>query len=180
MIGWTEATARPLVDEALLHDKVRLIANALGTPPPEIIEEIHDAGRLVAALCGSASQACRHRDAGVDIVIAQGGEGGGHTGDVGSMVLWPEVIDAVAPIPVLAAGASVRAVRWPPRLRWAPRVCGPDPCGSPWRRPTSPQADAELPGCDLAGHRAQPVLDRQAVPHAAQRLDRGVGPRRHS
>lgn len=104
LIGWTEATARPLVDEALLHDKVRLIANALGTPPPEIIEEIHDAGRLVAALCGSASQACRHRDAGVDIVIAQGGEGGGHTGDVGSMVLWPEVIDAVAPIPVLAAG----------------------------------------------------------------------------
>lgn len=104
LIGWTEATARPLVDEALRHDKVRLIANALGTPPPEIIDEIHNHGRLVAALCGSASQACRHRDAGVDMVIAQGGEGGGHTGDVGSVVLWPEVIDAVAPTPVLAAG----------------------------------------------------------------------------
>jgi NAD(P)H-dependent flavin oxidoreductase YrpB (nitropropane dioxygenase family) len=104
LLGWTEATASPLIDEALNHDKVRLIANALGTPPPEVIERIHGAGRLVAALCGSAAQATRHRNAGVDVVIAQGTEGGGHTGDVGSVVLWPEVIDAVAPTPVLAAG----------------------------------------------------------------------------
>ncbi len=104
LLGWTLATAGPLVDEALRHPNVKLLANALGTPPPEVIEEIHDAGRLVAALCGSAHQARKHRDAGVDIVIAQGTEGGGHTGEVGSMVLWPEVIDAVAPTPVLAAG----------------------------------------------------------------------------
>jgi NAD(P)H-dependent flavin oxidoreductase YrpB (nitropropane dioxygenase family) len=58
----------------------------------------------VAALCGSAHQALKHKEAGLDIVIAQGHEGGGHTGEVGSMVLWPEVIDAVAPLPVLAAG----------------------------------------------------------------------------
>ena len=104
LIGWTEATASPLVDEALQHPNVKLIANALGTPPPEIIDKIHDSGLLVAALCGSASQAVRHKNAGVDIVIAQGSEGGGHTGDVGSIVLWPEVISAVAPTPVLAAG----------------------------------------------------------------------------
>ncbi len=104
LLGWTLATATPQVETALRHDGVRLIANALGTPPPEVIEQIHDAGRLVAALCGSAHQARKHRDAGVDIVIAQGTEGGGHTGEVGSMVLWPEVIDAVAPTPVLAAG----------------------------------------------------------------------------
>ena len=104
LLGWTEATATPQVHEALRHEKVKLIANALGTPPPEIIEEIHETGRLVAALCGAAAQAVRHKDAGVDIVIAQGSEGGGHTGEVGSMVLWPEVIDAVAPTPVLAAG----------------------------------------------------------------------------
>src|SRR6476659_3679386 len=54
-------------------------------------------------LLGS-KQALAHKEAGVDIVIAQGTEGGGHTGDVGSSVLWPEVIDAVAPTPVLAAG----------------------------------------------------------------------------
>ncbi len=104
LLGWTQATATPQVDVSLQHEKVRLIANALGTPPPDVIEHIHASGRLVAALCGRASQARRHVEAGVDIVIAQGTEGGGHTGEIGSLVLWPEVIDAVAPIPVLAAG----------------------------------------------------------------------------
>ena len=104
LLGWTAATAAPQVDTALKHDKVRLIANALGTPPPEVVKEIKDAGRLVAALCGTPEQARRHRDAGLDLVIAQGTEGGGHTGEVGSLVLWPQVIAAVAPLPVLAAG----------------------------------------------------------------------------
>ena len=104
LLGWTAATAKPQVDVALSHDKVRLLANALGTPPADVIEEVHGAGRLIAALCGTPAQAVRHKNAGVDIVIAQGTEGGGHTGDIGSQVLWPQVIDAVAPTPVLAAG----------------------------------------------------------------------------
>jgi len=104
LLGWTAATAQPQVDVALTHPKVKLIANALGTPPADVLKEIHDAGRLVAALCGAAKHARSHRDAGVDIIIAQGYEGGGHTGEIGSVVLWPEVIDAVAPTPVLAAG----------------------------------------------------------------------------
>jgi NAD(P)H-dependent flavin oxidoreductase YrpB (nitropropane dioxygenase family) len=104
LLGWTAATATPQVEVALRHPKVRLIANALGTPPPEVIDRIHGAGRLVAALCGAAKQARAHKAAGVDIIVAQGTEGGGHTGEIGSVVLWPEVIDAVAPTPVLAAG----------------------------------------------------------------------------
>jgi len=104
LLGWTEATARGLIEESLKRPGVRLIANALGTPPQEIIDEIHASGRLVAALCGKVKQAKRHREAGVDIIIAQGSEGGGHTGEVGSIVLWPQIIDAVAPTPVLAAG----------------------------------------------------------------------------
>jgi len=104
LLGWTAATATPQVEVALKHGKVKLIANALGTPPAEVIKEIHDAGRLVAALCGSAKHALSHKAAGIDIIIAQGYEGGGHTGEIGSVVLWPEVIDAVAPTPVLAAG----------------------------------------------------------------------------
>ncbi len=104
LLGWTAATATPQIEVALRHEKVRLIANALGTPPSEVIEEIHAAGRTVAALCGSAKHALNHKKAGVDIIIAQGYEGGGHTGEIGSVVLWPEVIDAVAPTPVLAAG----------------------------------------------------------------------------
>jgi NAD(P)H-dependent flavin oxidoreductase YrpB (nitropropane dioxygenase family) len=104
LLGWTAATAAPQVETALAHEKVKLIANALGTPPADVIADIHASGRLVAALCGSVKHARAHKDAGVDIIIAQGTEGGGHTGEIGSMVLWPQVIDAVAPTPVLAAG----------------------------------------------------------------------------
>jgi NAD(P)H-dependent flavin oxidoreductase YrpB (nitropropane dioxygenase family) len=104
LLGWTEATATPQVDVALQHPKMTLIANALGTPPADIIQRIQQSGRKVAALCGSPYQARKHADAGVDIIIAQGGEGGGHCGEVGSIVLWPQVVREVAPRPVLAAG----------------------------------------------------------------------------
>ncbi len=104
LLGWTAATAAPQVEVILTHPKVKLVANALGTPPDDVIEHVHSTGRLVAALAGSVKHALNHKNAGVDIVICQGSEGGGHTGDVGSIVLWPEVIDAVAPLPVLAAG----------------------------------------------------------------------------
>ncbi len=87
LLGWTEATATPQVEVALQHPKCTLIANALGTPPADMIKHIHDEGRKVAALCGSPSQARKHADAGVDIIIAQGGEAGGHCGEVGSIVL---------------------------------------------------------------------------------------------
>jgi NAD(P)H-dependent flavin oxidoreductase YrpB (nitropropane dioxygenase family) len=104
LLGWTLATGMPQIEVALRHAKVKLLANALGTPPPDAIARIHESGRPVAALCGSAQQALRHKEAGVDIIIAQGYEAGGHTGEVSSLILWPEVIDAVAPTPVLAAG----------------------------------------------------------------------------
>ncbi len=81
LLGWTEATATPQVEIALRHPKMTLIANALGTPPADMIQLIHDAGRKVAALCGSPYQALKHAEADVDIIIAQGGEGGGHCGD---------------------------------------------------------------------------------------------------
>ncbi len=104
LLGWTEATASPQVEVALRHPKMTLIANALGTPPADMINHIHESGRKVAALCGSPAQARKHANAGVDVIIAQGGEGGGHCGEVGSIVLWPQVVQEVAPVPVLAAG----------------------------------------------------------------------------
>ena len=104
MIGWTAAHAAGLVEVALRHPNVKLIANALGTPPPDVVEKVQGAGLLIGALAGSVKHALNHKAAGLDFIICQGSEGGGHTGDVGSIVLWPEVIDAVAPIPVLAAG----------------------------------------------------------------------------
>lgn len=53
LLGWTEATATPQVDAALKHPKMTMVANALGTPPADMIKHIHDSGRKVAALCGS-------------------------------------------------------------------------------------------------------------------------------
>jgi len=92
-----------LIDAALEH-RVGLIASALGTPPPEMVTRAHERGVPVAALVGKVEHAERQRDAGVDIIVAQGYEAGGHVGEIGTMVLVPQVVDAVAPLPVLAAG----------------------------------------------------------------------------
>lgn len=103
ILGWTEATGAPLIDVALAHP-IKLLASALGPPPKEAIDRAHAQGVLVAALIGRVEQAVRDVQLGVDIIIAQGYEAGGHTGDIGGMVLVPDVVDAVAPVPVLAAG----------------------------------------------------------------------------
>lgn len=99
----TYSQAVPLMDVAFSHP-ISLIVNALGPPPPDMIERAHNQGVLVGALAGKKSHAVRHVAAGVDIIIAQGHEAGGHTGEIGTMVLVPEIVDAVAPTPVLAAG----------------------------------------------------------------------------
>jgi len=96
-----------LVDQALEHP-VRLVASALGPPPSHLIEAAHGQGAIVAALVGSTHHAERQRDAGVDIIVAQGYEAGGHTGSITTMVLVPEVVDTVFPLPVLAAGGIAR------------------------------------------------------------------------
>jgi NAD(P)H-dependent flavin oxidoreductase YrpB (nitropropane dioxygenase family) len=104
VLGWLHSVARSHVEVALKHP-IKLIANALGSPPKDVIDQAHEAGVPVAALAGSAKHALRHVENGVDIVVAQGHEAGGHTGEIGSMVLWPEIVDALGGrAPVLAAG----------------------------------------------------------------------------
>ena len=104
VLGWLHSVARQQVEVALAHP-ARLIANALGPPPPDVISNAHERGMLVAALAGTAGHARRQAGSGVDIVVAQGYEAGGHTGEIGSMVLIPEVVDAVGrEATVLAAG----------------------------------------------------------------------------
>ncbi|WP_110205892.1 NAD(P)H-dependent flavin oxidoreductase [Nocardioides daejeonensis] len=104
VLGWLHSVARSHVDVALAHRPV-LIANALGSPPVDVIEQAHAAGVKVAALAGAAKHALSHVRNGVDIIVAQGYEAGGHTGEIAGMVLTPEIVDAVGPdVPVLAAG----------------------------------------------------------------------------
>jgi NAD(P)H-dependent flavin oxidoreductase YrpB (nitropropane dioxygenase family) len=93
--------------EAAFEHPIRLIANALGVPPPAMIEMGRRHGVPVAALVGAKEHAIRQVNAGVDILVAQGTEAGGHCGEVTTLVLIPEVIKAIRPIrdvPVLAAG----------------------------------------------------------------------------
>jgi NAD(P)H-dependent flavin oxidoreductase YrpB (nitropropane dioxygenase family) len=104
VLGWLHSVARSHVEVALRHP-IALIANALGSPPDDVITSAHRAGVAVAALAGKPQHAARHVGNGVDIVVAQGYEAGGHTGEIASMVLVPEIVDAVdGDVPVLAAG----------------------------------------------------------------------------
>lgn len=92
------------VEVSLAHG-ARMLVNALGPPPPQVVKQAHDRDVLVGALVGAKQHAERQVAQGVDVIVAQGTEAGGHCGEVSTMVLVPEVVDAVGPeVPVLAAG----------------------------------------------------------------------------
>jgi NAD(P)H-dependent flavin oxidoreductase YrpB (nitropropane dioxygenase family) len=95
--------AQALLDVAFGH-RIALIANALGTPPAGLVARARNEGVAVAALVGQAKHARRQIDAGVDVLIAQGTEAGGHTGTIATMVLTPEIVGIAGDRPVLAAG----------------------------------------------------------------------------
>jgi NAD(P)H-dependent flavin oxidoreductase YrpB (nitropropane dioxygenase family) len=103
---WPEE-AMELLEVAFKHP-IKMIINALGVPPPAMIQMGRDHGVPVAALAGAKEHALRLAAAGVDIIVAQGGEAGGHCGEVSTLVLIPEVVRALKgegyDCPVLAAG----------------------------------------------------------------------------
>jgi NAD(P)H-dependent flavin oxidoreductase YrpB (nitropropane dioxygenase family) len=101
------AVSKQLVEVSLAHP-IKLIANALGLAPDWMVTRAHAKGVAVAALVGSRHHAVRQVAAGVDIIVAQGGEAGGHCGEVSTLVLVPEILEALAgrldAVHVLAAG----------------------------------------------------------------------------
>ncbi len=103
-------TGQSLLDVALGHP-IALMANALGVPPDYMIEAGREHGIPVAALVGAKEHAVKQVKAGVDLIVAQGTEAGGHCGEVSTLVLVPEVLEAVraagSQVPVLAAGGIV-------------------------------------------------------------------------
>lgn len=107
-VGLLGETADKMVDIIFEHP-VRLVVQALGVPTPYLIEQAKQASVPLGALIGSVKHAQRQVDAGVEVLIAQGTEAGGHCGDVTTMVLVPEVVRAVDPrkVSVLAAGGIV-------------------------------------------------------------------------
>ncbi|BBX18826.1 monooxygenase [Mycolicibacterium duvalii] len=103
-------TGQDLLDVALSHP-IRLIANALGVPPDYMIDAGKERGIPVAALVGAKEHAVKQAAAGVDLIVAQGTEAGGHCGEVSTLVVVPEVLEALESLgsstPVLAAGGIV-------------------------------------------------------------------------
>jgi len=101
--------ARRLLAVALTHSQVNFVVSALGSPPPDVVAELRGHGILIGALCGKAEHAVRHIAAGVDVIVAQGTEAGGHTGEIATMVLVPQVVEACGDsVAVLAAGGIAR------------------------------------------------------------------------
>jgi NAD(P)H-dependent flavin oxidoreductase YrpB (nitropropane dioxygenase family) len=101
-----EAGAKRMLEVAFKYP-IKMYVNALGVPPASIITEAHERGILVGALTGSPRHAIKHAQAGVDVLVAAGGEAGGHCGEIATIVLVPEVLEAVRDYPdieVLAAG----------------------------------------------------------------------------
>ncbi len=142
-VGGSQAPNTSLGQELLevsFDHPVRLIANALGTAPPAMIEAGKKHSIPVAALVGAKEHAMKQVEAGVDIIVAQGGEGGGHCGDVATIVLVPEVIDAIAQsgadIPVLAAGGIMTGTQMAGMMAMGAAGVW---CGSVWL--ASPEAE---------------------------------------
>ena len=102
-VQYEDQNVKALLDVAFSHP-VKLVAGALGIPSPELVARAKSNGVPIAALVGKVEHARRQAAAGVDLIVAQGHEAGGHTGEITTMVLTPQVADAVAPVPVLAAG----------------------------------------------------------------------------
>jgi NAD(P)H-dependent flavin oxidoreductase YrpB (nitropropane dioxygenase family) len=139
-INMTPDEAMELLETCLRHP-VKLVVNALGTPPKSLVDDLHARGIKVGSLVGRIDHAQHQVDAGVDILVAQGCEAGGHTGTITSMVLWPQVIDAVAPIPVLAAGGVGRG-----RQMAAAMAMGAEGvwCGSIWLGTTESELTGDM------------------------------------
>ncbi|KAI9458181.1 2-nitropropane dioxygenase [Lactarius psammicola] len=104
----------PELIDVIIEEKTRLFVSAVGVPPREVVDKLHKAGILIMNMIGHPKHVSKALDAGVDIICAQAGEGGGHTGDISASILIPSVVDAVKgrtspltgqPIWVIGAGA---------------------------------------------------------------------------
>jgi NAD(P)H-dependent flavin oxidoreductase YrpB (nitropropane dioxygenase family) len=146
---------------------IKLIASGLGSPPADVVEEAHRNGALVLALAGAKVHAERHANAGVDLIVAQGTEAGGHTGEVATMVLVPEVVDAVAPIPVIAAGGIANG-----RQIAAAMALGAEGvwCGSVWLTTEEAETDPVVKAKFLAATSRDTVRSKSLTGKPARML----------
>jgi NAD(P)H-dependent flavin oxidoreductase YrpB (nitropropane dioxygenase family) len=153
---FTPAESARMIDIALEHP-IKLIVNALGSPSQALVDRAHARGIKVAAMAGAAKHALRHKEVGCDFVIAVGTEAGGHTGTSTSMVLWPRIVDAVAPLPVLGAGGVGRGRQLAAALALG---CEGVWCGSIWLKTVESEVIPEIKQKMFAARSEDAVLTR--------------------
>ena len=158
--------ASTLLDVAFRHP-IKLVASALGPPPAELTERAHAQGVIVAALVGTVEHARRQQAAGVDLIVAQGTEAGGHTGTVATMVLVPEVVRAVAPTPVLAAGGIVTGAQMAAAIALGAEGVW---CGSVWLTTQEAETDPAVQRKMLAASSSDTVRSRSLTGKPARML----------
>jgi NAD(P)H-dependent flavin oxidoreductase YrpB (nitropropane dioxygenase family) len=155
-----------LLDVAFRHP-IALVASALGPPPMELTERAHARGVVVAALVGTVEHARRQQAAGVDLIVAQGTEAGGHTGTVATMVLVPEVVRAVSPTPVLAAGGIVTGAQMAAAIALGAQGVW---CGSVWLTTKEAETDPAVQRKMLAASSSDTVRSRSLTGKPARML----------
>ena len=137
--------------------KVKLIVSAFGTPPQRLIERAHSRGVKVAALASATKHAIAHKKAGCDFVIAVGTEAAGHTGTITSLVLWPRIVDAVSPLPVIGGGGVGRGSQFAAALALG---CEGVWCGSIWLKTAQSEVPPEIKAKIFAARPEDAVLTR--------------------
>jgi NAD(P)H-dependent flavin oxidoreductase YrpB (nitropropane dioxygenase family) len=158
--------AEALLDVAFSHP-IALIASALGTPPPDLTARGKAAGVVVAALVGAPRHAERQLAAGVDLLIAQGTEAGGHTGTIATMVLTPEVVALAGGRPVLAAGGIASGAQMAAALALGAAGVW---CGSVWLSSDEDVANQAIKAKFLAATSADTVRSRTRTGKPARQL----------
>jgi len=158
-LSFTPAESMAMLEIAMQHP-IKLIVNALGSPPRELVERAHAKGIKVAALAGRPKHALRHKQNGCDFVIAVGTEAAGHTGTITSMVLWPRIVDAVHPMPVLGAGGVGRGRQMAAALALG---CEGVWCGSIWLKTAQSEVTPEIKEKMFASDSDDAVLTRSVT-----------------
>jgi len=158
--------AGTLLDVAFGHP-IRLVASALGPPPADLVTQAQDRGIVVAALVGTAEHARRQQAAGVDLIVAQGTEAGGHTGTISTMVLVPEVVRAVSPTPVLAAGGIVTGAQVAAAMALGAQGVW---CGSVWLTTEEAETDPTVQRKMLSATSSDTVRSRSLTGKPARML----------
>jgi NAD(P)H-dependent flavin oxidoreductase YrpB (nitropropane dioxygenase family) len=139
-VNMTPREADVLVEVCLRHP-IKLLVNGLGTPPTEAVRSLQSRGIRVGSLVGSTAHAKAQLEVGVDVIVAQGCEAGGHTGTITSMILWPQIVELAGAVPVLAAGGIGRGSQMAAALALGAAGVW---CGSVWLGAIESELDPQL------------------------------------